>query len=438
MQNNPQSVKEDAPAATDITRANVGRYRWVICALLFFAATINYMDRQIIGLLKPILAKEFNWTETDYANVVFSFQLAYAIGLLLVGGIIDRIGVKRGFSLAVILWSIAAAAHGFARSVFGFCAARFGLGLAEAGNFPASIKSVGEWFPKKERALATGLFNSGTNVGALVTPLLVPWLANNWGWPTAFYVTGAVGTIWVLLWSWLYHEPDRHPHVSAQELAYIRSDPPDPPQQYPWAKLFGHRQTWAFSLAKLLTDPFWWFYLFWIPPFLNDQFGVKVDPKEMGLPVLTIYMMASVGSIGGGWISSRLIKQGWSVNAGRKTAMLVCAIAVVPIIFASKVANMWTAVLLIGLAAAAHQGFSANLFTLVSDTVPRKAVSSVVGIGGMAGAMGGMFIAKIVGYVLDATGKNYLVPFLMAGFAYLVALAVVHLVLPKLQPMKIE
>jgi len=435
----PTTPELAAPAGTlEASGVSIGNYRWVICGLLFFAATINYMDRQIIGLLKPILAEQFHWTETDYGNIVFSFQLAYAIGLVTVGGMVDRIGVKRGFSLAVIVWSIAAAAHGFARSVAGFCVARFGLGLAEAANFPASIKSVGEWFPRKERALATGLFNSGTNVGALVTPLMVPWLHKHWGWPAAFYVTGAVGTFWVLLWVWLYNEPDRIPRLSAQELAYIRSDPPDPPQKYPWAKLFGHRQTWAFSLAKLLTDPFWWFYLFWVPPFLNDQFHVKVDPKEMGLPVLTIYTMATVGSVGGGWISSFMIRKGRSVNASRKTAMLVCALAVVPIIFASRVTGMWTAVLLIGLAAAAHQGFSANLFTLVSDTVPRKAISSVVGIGGMAGAIGGMCIAKIVGYVLDATGKNYLVPFLMAGFAYLAALLVIHLLLPKLQPMQID
>src|SRR5882762_9557843 len=257
---------------TTVAEVNVtttGRYRWVICSLLFFAATINYMDRQVIGLLKPILAEEFRWTEIDYSNIVFSFQLAYAIGLLAVGGLIDRIGVKRGFSLAVILWSIAAAAHGFARSVTGFCAARFGLGLAEAGNFPASIKAVGEWFPAKERALATGFFNSGTNVGALLTPLLVPWLAKRWGWPAAFYVTGATGSLWVLVWWWLYDDAEKTPRVSPQELAFIRSDPADPPQKFPWTKLFGHRQTWAFLLGKFCTDPFWWFYLFWIPPFLN-------------------------------------------------------------------------------------------------------------------------------------------------------------------------
>jgi len=417
---------------------SIGNYRWFICALLFLGTTVNYVDRQVIGLLKPLLETQFQWTESDYANIVFSFQLAYAIGLLVMGGILDRLGVRLGYSLAVLLWSVAAVSHGFMRSVTGFCAARFGLGLAEAANFPAAIKAVGEWFPKKERALATGLFNSGTNIGALVTPLVVPWLAKKYGWQAAFYATGAIGALWVILWWPFYREPDKHPMVSKAELAHIQSDPADPPQKYPWSKMFGHRQTWAFAIGKFMTDPWWWFYLFWVPTFLNTQFGVTVDPKKMGPPMVVIYTLASVGSIAGGWLSGHLIKRGWSVNAGRKTAMLACAIAVVPIVFASKVTDMWASVLLIGLAAAAHQGFSANIFTLVSDTVPRKAISSVTGIGGMAGAVGGMFVAKVVGWVLDATGKNYLIPFLMAGFAYLLAIGVIHLLLPKLEPMEIK
>lgn len=416
----------------------MGNYRWLICALLFLGTTVNYIDRQVIGLLKPILEQEFKWTESDYANIVFSFQLAYAIGLLLVGGLLDRIGLRLGYTLAVVLWSVAAVTHGLMRTVTGFCAARFGLGLAEAANFPAAIKAVGEWFPKKERALATGLLNSGTNTGALITPLLVPWLYSQWGWPAAFYATGAAGVLVVFLWWPLYRSPEHHRLVSPAELAYIRSDPPDPPQQYPWSKMFLHRQTWAFALGKLMTDPWWWFYLFWVPSFLNTQFGIAVDAKQIGPPMVVIYILADIGSIAGGWLSGHLIKRGWSVNAGRKIAMLVCALAVVPIVVASKVAGMWSAVLLIGLAAAAHQGFSANLYTLVSDTVPRKAISSVIGIGGMAGAVGGMVIAKVVGCVLDATGKNYLIPFLMAGFAYVAALAVIHLLLPRLQPMPIE
>lgn len=413
-------------------------FRWVICALLFLGTTVNYVDRQVIGLLKPILEGQFHWTESDYANIVFAFQLAYAIGLLLMGGFLDRVGVRLGYSLAVIVWSIAAVTHGFMRSVTGFCAARFGLGIAEAANFPAAIKAVGEWFPKKERALATGLFNSGTNIGALVTPLVVPWLAEKYGWAAAFYATGAIGALWVVLWWPIYRDPHKHPRVSPAELNYICSDPPDPPQNYPWSKMFLHRQTWAFSLGKFLTDPWWWFYLFWVPTFLNTQFGVKVDPKDMGPPMVVIYTLASVGSIAGGWLSGHLIKRGWTVNAARKTAMLACALAVVPIIFASRVSGMWSAVLLIGLAAAAHQGFSANIFTLVSDTVPRKAISSVTGVGGMAGAVGGMCVAKVVGWVLDATGKNYLVPFAMAGFAYLIALLLIHLLLPRLEQMQIE
>ena len=433
----PETDQSTASAQSAQPRP-AGYFRWVICALLFLATTINYVDRQVIGLLKPVLEQEFNWTETDYANIVTSFQFAYAIGLLLVGGVLDRIGVRLGYSLAIVLWSLAAVSHGFMRTVTGFCAARFGLGLAEAANLPAAIKAVGEWFPKRQRALATGLFNSGTNTGALLTPLLVPWIYAQWGWPAAFYATGAIGMLVVVLWWPLYRSPEHHRFVSPAELAFIRSDPPDPAQRYPWSKMFFHRQTWAFALGKFLTDPWWWFYLFWVPTFLNTQFGISVDAKQIGPPMVTIYLMADFGSIAGGWLSGHLIKRGWTVNAGRKTAMLVCALSVVPIVFASKVADMWSAVLLIGLAAAAHQGFSANIFTLVSDTVPRKAVSSVTGIGGMAGAVGGMVIAKIVGWVLDATNKNYLVPFLMAGFAYLIALAVIHLLLPRLQQMEIE
>ena len=414
-----------------------GGYRWQICGLLFFATTINYIDRQIIGLLKPILADELHWSEIEYGHIVFAFQLAYAIGLISVGALVDRVGVKRGFSLAVVVWSLAAMAHGLVRTVIGFCVARFSLGLAEAANFPASIKAVSEWFPRKERALATGIFNSGTNIGALLTPLAVPWMMHRWGWPAAFYLTGALGVIWLVAWWKYYTEPAKHPKVTAAELALITSDPPDSATHYPWRLLLRRRQTWAFFCGKLLTDPYWWFYLFWIPAFLNDQFQLKVDAKEMGIPVVVIFFMASLGSIGGGWISSRLVQQGQTINAARKIAMLICALLVVPIVFAAHATSVWTSVFLIGLAAAAHQGFSANLYTLVSDTVPRKAVGSVIGIGGMAGAAGGMFIAEIVGHVLQATGKNYLVPFLMAGFAYLIALLVIHLILPNLEPMEV-
>ncbi|MDQ3800951.1 MAG: MFS transporter [Acidobacteriota bacterium] len=442
----------------------VGNQRWIICTLLFFAATVNYIDRQVIGILKPTLQAEFGWTEIDYGWIVFAFQTAYAIGLLFVGRLMDRIGTKKGFSLSIVVWSIAAMAHAWAVpigvgvlaivgsvaaafgyevaavttlsvSVIGFIVARFVLGLGEAGNFPASIKTVAEWFPKKERALATGIFNAGTNVGALATPLLVPLIVLYWGWYEAFIITGAVGFVWLIFWMLMYRRPEEHPHLSKAELEYIQSDPPEPTVRIPWRRLFPHRQTWAFAIGKFLTDPIWWVYLFWLPDFLNKQHGL--DLKNFGLPLAIIYIIADVGSIGGGWISGALIKRGWSINAGRKTAMLICALAVVPIIFASITSNLWVAVLLIGIAAAAHQGWSANIFTTASDMFPKQAVGSVVGIGGMAGAIGGMFIAKLVAYILDTTG-SYVPIFAIAASAYLVALLVIHLLAPRLEPARIE
>jgi ACS family hexuronate transporter-like MFS transporter len=413
----------------------IGYYRWGICALLFFAATINYIDRQVIGILKPTLQTEIGWTEVQYSWVVFSFQAAYAIGLLLVGGLMDRLGTRKGFSIAIVFWSIAAMAHAFAMSVIGFAVARFMLGLGESGNFPAAIKTVAEWFPKKERALATGIFNSGTNIGALVTPLVVPAITITWGWRWAFILTGAIGFIWLVFWWILYRSPDEHPKLSKSELKYIQSDPPDPAVKVPWLKLLPHRQTWAFALGKFLTDPVWWVYLFWLPDFLNKKHGLGL--KDFGLPLVIIYLIADFGSIGGGWLSSTLIKRGWSINAGRKTAMFICAVCVVPIVFASQTSNLWVAVTLIGIAAAAHQGWSANIFTLVSDTFPRQAVGSVVGIGGMAGAVGGMLIARLVGEILERTG-SYVPIFIIAGSAYLIALLVIHLLAPKLEPASLE
>ena len=430
----------------------IGYYRWVICFLLFLAATVNYIDRQVIGILKPTLQGEFGWSEVDYADIVFSFQLAYAIGLVLAGRVMDKLGVKTGFSIAIVVWSLAAMAHAEAEiigvpaaavlsmfgmtysvSVAGFMAARFALGLGEAGNFPASIKSIAEWFPKRERALATGLFNSGTNVGALVTPLVVPWITLTWGWYWAFVVTGAIGFAWLVLWWFTYDHPDRHPRVSAAELAHIQADPPDSAVHIPWRTLLRHKQTWAFAIGKFMTDPIWWLYLFWIPDFFNRNHGINLT--TIGPPLVAIYLIADGGSIGGGWLSSALIKRGWSVNAGRKMAMLVCALAVVPMIFASGAKNMWVAVALIGIAAAAHQGWSANMFTMASDMFPRKAVGSVVGFGGMAGAVGGMLIAKLTGYILQATG-SYVPVFLIAAFTYLTALAIIHLIVPRLEPAK--
>ena len=446
-----QQSRTETAAASAATQ--VGRYRWVICALLFFAATINYIDRQVIGILKPTLQQQFGWSEIDYSDIVFAFQLAYAVGFLIAGRMIDKLGARKGFAVAIIIWSLAAIAHAeapvfgvpvasafaligltYSASVAGFILARMALGLGEAGNFPAAIKVVAEWFPKRERALATGLFNSGTNIGALLTPLIVPWITITWGWYWAFVATGLIGFAWLAVWWPIYDRPESHPRVGKAELALIQSDPADPPVRIPWGTLLRHRQTWAFAIGKFMTDPVWWLYLFWIPDFLNRNHGI--DLRTIGPPLVVIYLVADVGSIGGGWLSSTLIKRGWTVNAGRKVAMFVCALAVIPMLAASGARELWVAVALISLATAAHQGWSANLFTLVSDTFPRHAVGSVVGLGGFAGAVGGMLIAKLTGYVLQATG-SYVPVFMIAAFTYLAALAVIHLLVPRLEPAKV-
>jgi MFS transporter, ACS family, aldohexuronate transporter len=434
MENAREVVTAIPSVETESVRARVGNYRWVICGLLFFAATINYIDRQVIGILKPTLQSSIGFDEVGYSWVVFSFQTAYAIGLLGVGRLIDRIGTRKGFSLAIIFWSVAAMGHALARSVFGFGVARFFLGLGEAGNFPAAIKTVAEWFPKKERALATGIFNAGTNVGALVTPLVVPIITIQYGWEAAFLATGAIGFLWLIAWLTFYRRPEEHPSLSKSELEYIQSDPPDAPMKIPFARLLPHRQTWAFALGKFLTDPIWWVYLFWLPDFLHKRHGLGL--KDFGLPLVVVYLLADIGSIGGGWLSSSLIKRGWTINAGRKMAMLICALAVLPIVLAAQTSNLWAAVVLIGIAAAAHQGWSCNLFTTTSDMFPRQAVGSVVGIGGMAGAVGGMMIARLVGEILQRTG-SYVPIFIIAASAYLVALLVIHLLSPRLEPAKL-
>ena len=441
-------------STANTTGSSTGNFRWVICGLLFLAATLNYVDRQVIGFLKPTLQHEFGWTEMDYADIVFAFQVAYAIGLLFAGRMMDKLGTRLGFTVAIVLWSLAAMAHAeatwfgpgvaaalsivgltYTGSVAGFIAARFVLGLGESGNFPASIKAVAEWFPKKERALATGLFNSGTNVGALLVPIAVPWITIHYGWYGAFIATGAIGFFWLFLWWPLYKSPEHHPRVTPAELAYIRSDPADPAVSVPLSQVLPHRQAWAFAIGKFMTDPIWWLYLFWIPDFFSRNYGL--DLRTIGPPVLLIYVIASIGSVGGGYLSGWLLRKGWSTNAARKTAMLVFALAVVPIIFASKANNLWVASLLIGIAAAAHQGWSANIFTIASDTFPRHAVGTVVGFGGMAGAVGGMLIAKLTGFILEKTG-SYVPVFLIAGFAYLAALAVIHVLSPKLEPVKLS
>ncbi|MGH9818811.1 MAG: MFS transporter [Pyrinomonadaceae bacterium] len=423
-------------AAVGEITGKIGRRRWLICALLFFAATINYIDRQVFGILTTDEAfrTTIGWNAIEYGWIQTAFQGAYAFGLLVVGGLMDKFGTRKGFSFAMIFWSAASMAHAFARSAIGFGAARVALGLGEAGNFPASIKTVAEWFPKKERALATGIFNSGTNIGAIFAPLTVPIIAITWGWQWAFILTGSLGFIWLIFWLIVYRRPEDDPKLTQGELAYIRSDAEEPSKKIPWAKLIPHRQTWAFAIGKFLTDPIWWVWLFWLPPFLNQKFGL--DITQLGPPLVVIYLIADVGSIGGGWLSSWLIKRGWSISSGRKTAMLICALCVLPVVFATSTSNLWVSVLLISLAAAAHQGWSANIFTTASDMFPRQAVGSVVGFGGMTGSVGGMILQASVGYIVAYTGSYFSV-FIIAASAYLVALLIIQLLAPKLEPANI-
>jgi ACS family hexuronate transporter-like MFS transporter len=417
-------------------RASATHHRWSICALLFFAATINYMDRQVIGLLKPVLQTQLGWSEIGYSNIVLSFQVAYAAGLLIMGRVVDWLGTRKGFSLAVLIWSAAAMAHAGARSVFQFAMVRFALGLGESGNFPASIKTIAEWFPKKERALATGLFNSGANIGAIVTPLIIPWITYRFGWQMAFIGTGALGLIWVIAWWALYRPPDQDRHLSPAELAYIRSDPQEKePMKVPLQDIVEHRQAWAIAAGRFFTDPIWYIYLFWVPDFLSRRFGL--DLRAMAVPLFVIYTGATVGSISGGWLSSSLLRHGWTLNKSRKTALLVSAFAVVPVVFAARTSNLWFAVALVAIAAGAHQGWSANMYTLASDMFPRTAVGSVVGFASMAGSVGAMFAAKAVGYILQWSG-SYVSVFMIAGSAYLVAFILVQVLAPTIKPVALD
>jgi ACS family hexuronate transporter-like MFS transporter len=425
-------------AATDATlggaATTAGRYRWVIVAILFAATAINYIDRQMIGVLKPTLVAEFGWTETDFANIVFWFQLAYAIGYIGFGRIVDTIGARLGYTVAIVIWTISHMAHGLATGVASFAAARFGLGIGESGNFPAAIRAVTDWFPQKERAFAIGLFNAGANVGAIITPLLVPVLVLWFDWRMAFYLTGIFGIAWLAVWWVVYRKPEDHPRVSPNELAYIRQDPADPVEPIGWARLLTVRETWAYALGKFMIDPIWWFFLFWLPGYLFERYDM--DLKTFGLPLAAIYLISDLGSIAGGWLSSRLIKAGRTPNFARKVTMLICALCVLPIWFAQSLDSVWAAVLVIGLATAAHQAFSANLYTLPSDMFPRGAVGSVIGIGGTVGALGGMGMALFTGYILDKT-HSYELLFAICASAYLVALLIVHLLSPKLEPVAI-
>lgn len=407
----------------DVETDRVSPYRWTICALLFVATTINYVDRQVLGILAPTLQRELHWTEADYGDIVSWFSFAYAFGFLIAGRVIDWIGVRRGMAAAVVAWSAAAAATALARTAAGFSLARAALGVSESAIFPGSIKAVAEWFPQRERALAAGIFNAGTNMGAILTPLLVPWIALRWGWQWAFVATGALGLLWLALWIPLYRETN-----SAQTAAPVTA-------RISWLRFFGYRQTWAFIAGKLLADPVWWFYLYWLPKFLDAKYSVKL--AQVAAPIIVVYLIADVGSVGGGWISSALIGRGWSVNWARKTTMLAMALLIVPTTLVSRAPNMWTAVLIVGVAAAAHQAWSANVYTLASDMFPRYAVGSVVGIGAFAGAMGGVAFQRITGRVLQANGSDYTPIFAVCGLAYVTAWAIIHLLAPRLEPARL-
>jgi ACS family hexuronate transporter-like MFS transporter len=416
-----------------------GNYRWRILTLLFFALSINYFDRSILGVLAPTLFRIFDWTNKDYALINISFKAAYAIGLLTMGGIIDRVGTKKGFTLSILIWSFFGMMHatitkGF--SIIGFAMARFGLGFGESGIFPASIKTVAEWFPKKERALATGIFNAATSVGAILAPIIVGLVVaeNGKGWQIPFLMTGGLSALWVYFWFRFYQKPENHPHVTKEEIDYIYSDSiVENEEKIPWAKVIPKRQTWAFALTKIL-DAVWWFYLFWGAKFLFDQF--HVDIKGLALPFIIIYVLADFGSIFGGWLSSKMIKSGLSINTARKRTLLICALVILPVIFVTKVQNQWIAIILIGIAAAGHQAWSANVFTLTSDVFPKKAVASVVGIGGMVGALAGIIADFSLGSVLDNKGvEGYFFAFLVAGSLYLIVLGIVHLLIPDMTPL---
>jgi ACS family hexuronate transporter-like MFS transporter len=430
----PAATVTGTPAAPGVV-GRIGAYRWRICALLFFATTINYMDRQVLGVLAPVLQKSIGWSEIQYGSIVTAFQAAYALGMLVAGRFIDRVGTRVGYAIALLIWSLAAMSHSLVRTVTGFAIARFMLGLGESGNFPAAIKTVAEWFPRRERALATGLFNSGANIGAIVAPVVVPIVAVKFGWPWAFVFTGLFSATWLAVWLDVYRPPREQPKLGAAELALIEGDAAEPTVNIAWRLLLPHRQTWAVVIAKFMTDPIWWFFLYWLPKFLNTRHGLSLT--ELGPPLVVIYIAADLGSIGGGWIAAALMKRGWSLNRARKTAMLCCACGIVPVVFAADASSLWSAVALVALGAASHQGWSANLFTLASDMFPRRAVASVTGIGGFGGAVGGMIIATVTGFLLQATG-SYVPVFVMAGSVYLVALLIVHVLAPRLEPARIE
>jgi MFS transporter, ACS family, hexuronate transporter len=437
-------------------QTTIGKYRWKILSLIFFATTVNYLDRAVISLLKPYLAAAFNWNPTqeaaNYSNIEISFKISYALGMFFVGGIVDKLGTKIGYAWATALWSISAVGHAFATGTWGFAVARIFLGITEAGNFPAAIKATAEWFPKKERALATGIFNSGTNVGAILAPLTVPFIAEKFGWEWAFIATGAIGFIWLFLWLKYYEAPKNVKNLSKDEYDYIHSDAEsqldidneNSSGSVSWGKMLGYKQTWAFAIGKLLTDPIWWFYLFWLPDFLKKQY--HLTGTEIALPVALVYVISSVGSIGGGWLPMKLVNSGWTVFKARRTSMLIYAFCVMPIVFVQILGdiNMWLAVLVIGLAAAAHQAWSANIFTTVSDMFPKKTTGFVTGIGGMFGGLGGILLSLLVQKRMfvyyESIGQiqtGYYIMFFICGLAYISAWLIMRALVPKFKPVEL-
>ena len=414
----------------------VTHQRWVICGFLFFATVIAYVDRGVIGYLEKFLEHVIpGLNSITYGYITATWTFAYAIGMGVAGGLTDKLGTRKAFAIAIGLWSVAAMLPGAAFSVLSLGVAMFLIGLGEAANFPACIKAVAEWFPKRERALATGIFNSGANIGNIVVPLIVPTLVLLVTWRGAFVITGAVGIVWLIAWLIYYRRPEQHRSVSKAELDLILSDPVEKLETVPWSRVFPRKETWAFSIGKFLTDPIWWFYLFWLPRYLQSTFGLSLSSNR--LPIVVVYSVSTVGSIGGGWISSALLNAGKSVNFSRKTAMLICALCVLPVFAAPYIHHLWTVVGLVGLAAAAHQGWSANLFTLTSDMFPKAAVASVIGIGGMSGAIGGVLLQLATGYVVKIT-NSYVPMFVVACAAYLVALAIIHAITPRLAPARID
>ena len=432
MSTDPVTVRSGAPARAGET-FNKGYVRWIICALLFFIVALNYIDRQVLSVLKPTLQGLYNWSEIGYGDVAFWFQAAYGIGYVVFGRVVDRVGAKTGGIIAVTIWTISHMAHALVTSTRGFTLVRIPMGIGESGLFPCTLKAAAEWFPRSERAFAIGLFNAGSNVGAIVAPFIVPIITIAFGWQMAFILTGLLTIVWLAAWLAFYRKPREHKSITAAELAHIESDPVEPQRPVAWSRLFRTRETWAYIAGRAMIDPVWWTFLFWLPDFFSKRYDL--DLKNYGPPLVTIYVIADIGSVMGGWGSSRLLKRGFSLSAARKLAMLACAVVVMPVAFAMY-APMWGAVALIALACAGHQGFSANLFALPSDVFPRWAVGSVVGLGGLSGALGGMAMSKYAGWVLQTLG-SYTPIFLFASVAYLLALLVLHLIVPRYAPAKL-